>query len=202
MLLSPHLLSITDLHPFISPRMLSSALSVCLLCLFSWLLGALQHSWLDFKEDWAVSCVRGVLISGKSYDRGWDVCCQVNVLCVIKVTLGHVSSEAGAFWCRNITLPFFRAVLISWLNRFWPQVVWPSNFSSAFSSQRWVLFSVSLCLWVTHVHHISKDCQIAMACFPQTSSSPGHPEMPSWSHLNDLCPTHMQTTMRYIHRIK
>lgn len=127
---------------------------------------------------------------------------QVNVLCVIKC---QVRERRGLFLFRKITF-FFQTVLIPWLNRFWPWVVLAKQFQLCFftPSQHWVLFSISLCLWDMHVHHVSapasKCCHIAMNCLLQTLACfflppLGHPESTSTGHLNDLCATSlMQTT--------
>lgn len=91
-------------------------------------------------------------------------------LCVTKWSGG-----AGILYCLFF---FFQTVLILWLNRFWPWVVLAKQFEFLFFFflQHWVLFSISLCLWDMHVHHISekvpalasKCCHIAMNSLLQT----------------------------------
>lgn len=146
-----------------------------------------------------------------SYSSGWDEC-VLSGKCIVchKVSVGHQARQSGGSLSAGILCClFFGTVLITWLSRFWPWLVLAKQFQSRsyfFFPQHWVLLS-SLCLWDTHVHHVSekvpapasKHCHKAMACLLQTLayffSSLGHPESTSRGHLNDLCTTsHMQTT--------
>lgn len=85
-------------------------------------------------------------------------------------------SEAAGHEYYTVFFFYFQTVLILWLNRFWPWVVLAKQFEFLFFLQHWVLFSISLCLWDMHVHHISekvpalasKCCHIAMNSLLQT----------------------------------